>query len=114
MYIVANSRSIRLPNGTLKSQGEKITVEELGKENVKSHLASGFLVDTRTGPPQKAPPAPNPEDMRPTSSWKLDPAQLQGKPLQELNLMVLEIDNSIAPFETVEEAIAQLSQDHGD
>jgi len=113
-YIVANSRTVKLPNGSLKSQGEQVTEEECGKENIQSHLESGFLVDTRTAPPQTAPSSPNPADMRPTSPWKLDPAQLEGKPLQELNLMIKERDDSIEPFETVEEAIAQLSADHGD
>lgn len=46
-----------------------------------------------------------------SSPWILNPAGLEGKSLEELNVMVLERSKTIAAFETKEEAIAQLSQD---
>ena len=44
--------------------------------------------------------------------WTLNPSALEGKSLDELNVMVAERDSSIEPFETSEEAIAHLSQDY--
>lgn len=45
------------------------------------------------------------------SLWVHNPANLEGKPLEELNVMVAEIDPDIPPFNTIEEAMAQLSLD---
>lgn len=46
------------------------------------------------------------------SQWTLDPDTLKDKSLDDLNVMVLERDSSVEPFETEEEAIAYLSQDY--
>lgn len=54
---------------------------------------------------------PVPEVKTPLSIWNLDPEQLKGKSLDELNVMILERDDTIDPFDTLEEAVAQLSQD---
>lgn len=43
--------------------------------------------------------------------WNFNPAILAGKDLDTLNVMVLEIDGRVTPFDTVEEATAWLSQD---
>lgn len=43
--------------------------------------------------------------------WNLDPSALLDKDLDTLNLMILDIDGSTEPLETVEEAIAFLSMD---
>jgi hypothetical protein len=47
------------------------------------------------------------------SIWNLDPAELSGKDIDDLNVMILERDDSIDPFETTEEAVAFLSKDFG-
>lgn len=47
------------------------------------------------------------------SKWSIDPASLTSKTLDELNVMILERDEKIEPFETPEEAVAFLSQDFG-
>lgn len=47
-----------------------------------------------------------------TSIWDLDPTNLGDKKLDDLNAMILERDDSIDPFDTVEEAIAHLSRDY--
>ena len=42
--------------------------------------------------------------------WIFNPADLQGKPLEELNVLIAARDDTVEPFGTVEEAIAYLSQ----
>lgn len=49
--------------------------------------------------------------MRP-SPWVHDPASLVGMSLTELNILIRDSDDSIEPFETVEEASSFLSKDH--
>lgn len=46
-----------------------------------------------------------------TSKWVLDPALLEGKTIDELNVMIVERDPKVEPFATAEEAVAWLSQD---
>lgn len=48
---------------------------------------------------------------RTVSRWKHTPESLANKSLTDLNVLIAEIDASIDPFETREEAIAQLSKD---
>lgn len=45
------------------------------------------------------------------SKWTIDPETLVGKSVEELNVMVAEIDSSVAPFNTVGEATYYLSRD---
>lgn len=47
-----------------------------------------------------------------SSKWNLDPEGLRGYDLESLNVMVLERDDSLDPFDTEAEAIAWLSQDY--
>lgn len=56
------------------------------------------------------PPAPV-ADSAAGSKWVLDPATLEGKSLDELNVMVAERDNSIDPLTSIENAVSLLSQD---
>jgi len=46
------------------------------------------------------------------TQWDTAPHKLEGKSLEVLNLMVKERDPRVAPFETVEEAMAQLTKDY--
>jgi hypothetical protein len=47
-----------------------------------------------------------------TGPWDMDPAKITGRDIHELNVMIAERSgNEVPPFETVEEAIAWLSQD---
>lgn len=47
-----------------------------------------------------------------TSKWTIDPTSLEGRDLEQLNVMILERDPNQSPFATVEEAKAHLSQDY--
>lgn len=49
--------------------------------------------------------------VQPRSPWMLDPATLEGKTIEQLNVMVAERDPSIQAFPTAPEAVAFLSQD---
>lgn len=53
-------------------------------------------------------PPPQPGGL---SIWNLDPATLHGKDLGQLNVMVLERDPSVPPFNTIQEAISFLCRD---
>jgi hypothetical protein len=57
--------------------------------------------DPRTGAPHG----------RAEGKWAYDPDSLVGQSLTQLNSLVAGIDSSVPPFDTKEEAIAQLSQD---
>ena len=46
-----------------------------------------------------------------SGKWNLDPATLEGKTLEQLNIQALEIDPSISPFADVAEAVAMMSMD---
>lgn len=74
-----------------------------------------FTLKASTGPIEitamAKPEAPAAPKAVSPGKWSLDPATLAGKPLEALNVMVLDKDPSIAPFETIGEAIAQLSLD---
>lgn len=48
---------------------------------------------------------------QPPTPWTLDPTSLNGKTLEQLNVMIQERDDKVEPFQTVEEASAWLSQD---
>lgn len=56
-------------------------------------------------------PAPGNVIEQQQTPWNVDPATLEGKNLDELNVMVLEKDDSMEPFEDEAEAKAQLSKD---
>ena len=49
--------------------------------------------------------------IRARSCWEHDPDTIRGRSLEEMNLMIVDLDPRIRPFETVEEAVAQLSAD---
>jgi hypothetical protein len=74
------------------------------RESIHVQTPSG--IQTSSGPAEKA---PQPVTHKQTL-WHLDPAGLEGKTLDQLNVMILERDETVEPFGTTEEAIAFLSQ----
>ncbi len=106
MYLVAPSRAVKI-KGIVYEAGAEITTDMIEEKEIKSHIEAGFINDTRSAPPL------NPTAQAPSpSKYLLNPANLRGKSLQELNLLVKGKDVSVEPFETVEEAIAHLSADY--
>lgn len=49
--------------------------------------------------------------LKPISKWQLNPADLCGKNLTQLNIMILEKDPSAEPFGSMDEAVACLTKD---
>ena len=54
---------------------------------------------------------PEPAAATATPTWNLDPAQLEGKSLDELNVMISERDPKIPELNDRDEAVAWLTQD---
>ena len=108
MLRVALDRSVLMSNGIALPPGAEVPEGEFTADRIEALLRKGFLVDG------DAPEIEEQEgrglDVTP-SKWSLNPADLEGKDLDELNVMVLERDETVDPFETVEEAVAWLSQD---
>lgn len=113
---VAKSNSILTPGGAQLLPGADIPPGTLTPERETALLLKGLIVEVL---PSEDNPAPAPirkgVPTRPGSGipslWILDPANLEGKDLDDLNVMILERDDSIEPFETIEEAIGQLCMD---
>lgn len=106
--VVAPNRSILFGVRHLMP-GDDVTAV-CGEQLAQEHLRSGFAVaQEETAAAAKTAPAkpPNLSSMK----WGLDPDGLTGHTLEHLNLLVGERDPAMPPFETVEEAIAQLSSE---
>lgn len=82
-----------------------------GEEKVIQTLEGPRGPGVRTSSRQKEPAPGERGGGQAPSVWTVDPANLEGKSLEELNVMVLDRDNSMEPFSTVEEAVAQLTAD---
>lgn len=111
--LTAKNCSISVPDGQKSRDykpGEEIPEGLISDEERDKHLEAGHLeyiavmvnAPLLTGEKIKAPQG---------SLWTVDPATLKGKDLKVLNAMIVERDPKQTPFETVEEAIAQLSLD---
>ena len=92
------------PKAIIKDYLDRELIEEVkgGKPKIKKEQ-----------PPKKAPEV-NPEwvkTLKPISKWAINPADLVGKNLTELNIMILEKDNDMDPFDSMDDAIEYLSRD---
>lgn len=82
---------------------------------LKEWIGYGWIVETvvEDVPEDLRHAEPEPEPEAPARGpWRHNPDDLEGKSLDDLNIMVQELDESIEPFETEEEAIFFLSQDY--
>jgi len=96
---------------TLLRSGDEIPASMPAKI-VAEHVASGFA-EAIDG--DRAPRAARGQRTRsPKGKWDFDPATLSYKTIDELNIMVFERDDTVEPFDTVEEAIYHLSQNFGE
>lgn len=117
---VAIGRSIR--HGQLMlHQGEEVVEGVIPVERIRHLLTRGFLVEVPDSPkPPKGVKAPKPpkeekpKDGRPVlvspTPWTFTDEQLEGQSLDQLNALIVERDQSVPLFETVEEARAFLTQ----
>jgi hypothetical protein len=109
-YRVTQNRGCQSPSGIIYAPGQKIDSGEFDQGLLDRLVTKGFL---ETYDPNEAPPPPpvgrvgriNP------SIWAMDPSGIRGLDVDQLNIMILERDDRIEPFETAEEAAAWLCQD---
>lgn len=108
---VAKDHSVLLGNGRLLRGGAEVLPEHgIPFANIEGMIASGHIVERAAG--EFDPDTDSgPRILPPLSGSKFahDPDGLRGKPLDELNMLILSIDPEMKPFDTVEEAIGQLS-----
>ena len=112
-YRVAKDRGCQTPKGVYISPGTAIEVGDFGQDRVNRLVEKGYLESYLPEVVQL--PAPKKREGRPVrtipSIWVNDPAGIRGMDVDALNIMILERDDSVEPFDTAEEAIAWLSQD---
>jgi len=102
-------------SGVLFKPGDRLTKKaraSLSAKILQNYLSDGTLVSskgTALDTPFKVPPKITKLDT--IGRWDVNPINLSGMQLQQLNIMVLERDPTMTPFETIEEAAAQLSKD---
>jgi hypothetical protein len=114
-YIVNPGRSVQ-HNG--KSFGPRtiIPTDALSRAELLSLLEGGFIrvynsqvmADIQAHDDARRTIGPRPKV---EGKWTFDPALLEGKSLDELQIMILDRDEAAPEFATVNEAIIHLSQD---
>ena len=117
-FVVCHNRSVCLPSGTRLTQGQKLP-EDIEPKLLKEWQSTNFIrpvgsteggeaettgVVTTEGTIKEAP-----QRVVQNGKFNHDPAALEGKDLEDLNVMLVELDAD--PVETVEEAIGLLSSD---
>lgn len=109
-YRVTKDRGCLAPGGAYYKPLCEIDQALFKPEGIQALIEAGFLESF-----EPAPSAPAPEGrtgLVSPSKWSLDPADLQDKGLDELNVMILEREEDLEQFETIEEARAWLTQDY--
>lgn len=98
---------------------------QLGDPNVDDESISSRLVTHDNVRPEGGPGAQvaltpheiagvqKPQRLKRRTAFNLDPVSLRGKSLEELNLMLIGIAPQLKPLDTIEAAIAKLSEDYG-
>lgn len=110
-YRVAKDRGVITPGGEHLKPGEKVDFLLFGSR-LKSLIAKGFVEEFDPDAVVEVVPEFEPRVGLVTPSiWTVDPAVLEYLDLDILNILILEKDDRVAPFETKEEAIGWLSQD---
>lgn len=108
-YRVSDSRGVILPTGRAVGPGTPIDPGMFRPDALERLVAAGFVV---RGDRRAEPAVREGRSVRVTpSKWTVDPADVEGWSLDQLNVRIKEIDERVEPFETVEEAVAWLSQD---
>lgn len=98
------------PVGGTGSKDKEGAIDVRGADPNSFVASSGAGGITTTSTPV-VPPSSGPGSGTPLSIWNLDPATLQTQSLDDLNMMILERDEKVEPFASIDEARAWLSQD---
>ncbi len=114
-FRICDGVCVKAPDGEIYKEGEAIDPAVIYPGGTKDpafldHFKNGYIEEyvERSFDPD------NPEGGKPLHNqgkWNRDPALLQQKSLEKLNILISEIDPAVAPFETREEAVAHLTQD---
>lgn len=107
-YFVSPNRGVLDREGFFRAPGTPIRAKEVS--DIKALLRAGFVVESLDPEPAEEPAPGRPLDATP-SRLAMDPATLEGMSLEQLNVLVAERAPDEQPFDTVDEAIAFLSQD---
>lgn len=99
-----------IPLGEATPDATGIEAAVLGIDSVREDVSHQRRMPLTK--PEEVGAAPMKTRMTFRSDWDTAPEKLLGKELETLNFMVKERDANIQPFETVEEAIAQLTKDY--
>lgn len=93
--------------------GGIVDVQLVSDDILREWITYGWIVETIVDDvPEDLKVVEEVEDPVARGPWRHNPDDLEGKSLDDLNIMVQEIDEDVEPFETVEEAIFFLSQDY--
>lgn len=113
-YRVSKKRGCTSPKGVYFAPGAEIEEGDFGHDRIKQLTAAGFLeaYDPKPDTPTSRAERPGRKGRVTPSIWNLDPAGLRGMSVEQLNVMVLERDAKVTPFETIEEAVWWLTQDY--
>lgn len=79
------------------------------KKTLDDCKARGYV--ERVSEKKKVVPSVKRGQFRPVSKWDINPVDLVGKGLTDLNIMILEKDPDADPFSNMNEAVAFLSKD---
>lgn len=119
----ARGKSIKLTRQQFVVYPDTFDASEVSPESLKGWIDEGVVtaVDSRDDREAKD----NDEELieealkprkgkriKQPKKWNKDPKALTMRTLEELNVMVGEVDPNVEPFETIEEAIAQLSKNY--
>jgi len=110
--------SVLEPGAMLPSNAPEAVIKDyLDRELIEEAVgAKPAASKPKKEAPKKEVPKPeiNPEwvkSLKPISKWALNPVDLIGKNLTELNIMILEKDSEMDPFDDMDAAIEYLSRD---
>lgn len=90
----------------------KIIEDYLEREMIEEAPIEAVEAVTTAKPKESTPVDPElRKRLRPVSKWALNPADLVGKNIKQLNIMILEKDSDAEPFDSLEDAVEYLSRD---
>lgn len=114
-YYVPVGCSVGKPAGGIYNSGLDVPQEdiaEFGEDRVAHMLTLGRLAVREDKKTDQEPEREGRTGPVTPGQWNRNPQDLEGRNLDQLNVMVMEIDDSVELFETIEEAVYFLSADY--
>lgn len=101
-YEVAQKRTVR-DGSTIFYAGTPVFPSDLSRRDRFAELVDAKILVPRASTKPRLGAAVSP--------WRVSPTTLEQLTLEQLNIMVMELEPKMDPFETVEEAVGQLTMD---